>query len=177
MYYSGIDQHKRDCMITTYDADGHRVKQQRVPNSRNRLRRSFTEFTGPHQAVVESTGFWYWLADLLEELGVELTLAHAARLKAIAAAKVKTDRLDSDLLAQLLRVDLIPAAHRIAREARGPRDLLRLRPRLVGKRVSCLNSLERIREKYHVSRRDELDSWYRQQAWQPRPARSPFRCE
>ncbi len=116
-------------------------------------------------------------ADLLEELGVELTLAHAARLKAIAAAKTKTDRLDSDLLAQLLRVDLIPAAHRIAREARGPRDLLRLRPRLVGKRVSCLNSLERIREKYHVSRRDELDSWYRQKAWQPRPARSPFRCE
>jgi hypothetical protein len=58
---------------------------------------------------------------------------------------------------------LIPAAHRIAREARGPRDLLRLRLRLVGKRVSCLNSLERIREKYHVSRRDELDPWYQQQ--------------
>ncbi len=93
MYYSGIDQHKRDCMITTYDANGHRVKQQRVPNSRVRLRRYFTGFSGPHQAVVESTGFWYWLADLLEELGVELTLAHATRLKAIAAAKVKTDRL------------------------------------------------------------------------------------
>ncbi len=163
MYYSGIDQHKRDCMITTYDADGRRVKQQRVPNSRDRLRRYFAEFTGPHRAVVESTGFWYWLADLLDELGVELTLAHATRLKAIAAAKVKTDRLDSDLLAQLLRADLIPAAHRIAREARGPRDLLRLRLRLVGKRVSCLNSLERIREKYHVSRRDQLDPWSQQQ--------------
>ena len=65
--------------------------------------------------MVESTGFWYWLAGLLEELGVELTLAHATRLKAIAAAKVKTERLDSDLLAQLLRADLIPAAHRIGR--------------------------------------------------------------
>ena len=39
MYYSGIDQHKRDCMITTYDGDGQRVKQQRVPNSREQLRR------------------------------------------------------------------------------------------------------------------------------------------
>ncbi len=56
MYYSGIDQHKRDCLITTYDDAGHRVKQQRVPNSRERLRRYFTQFEGPHQAVVESTG-------------------------------------------------------------------------------------------------------------------------
>ena len=163
MYYSGIDQHKRDCMITTYDGDGHRVKQQRVPNSRPPLRRYFSAFPGPHRAVVESTGFWYWLADLLDDLGVELTLAHATRLKAIAAAKVKTDRLDSDLLAQLLRAGLIPEAHRIAREARGPRDLLRLRVRLVEKRVSCLNSLERIREKHHDANRDPLDAWYQHQ--------------
>ena len=89
MYYSGIDQHKRDGMITTYDAAGHRVKQQRVPNHRPWLRAYFVQFHGPHHAVVESTGFWYWLAELLDELGVELTLAHATRLKAIAAAKVK----------------------------------------------------------------------------------------
>lgn len=163
MYYSGIDQHKRDCMITTYDASGQRVKQERVPNVRARLRAYFTAFQGQHAAVVESTGFWYWLADLLEELGVELTLAHATRLKAIAAAKVKTDRLDSDLLARLLRAGLIPTAHRIARADRGPRDLLRLRLRLVEKRVSCLNSLERLREKFHVTRREALDPWYRHQ--------------
>lgn len=163
MYYSGIDQHKRDCMITTYDADGHRVKQQRIPNDRHRLRTYFAQFAGPHRAVVESTGFWYWLADLLEELGVELTLAHATRLKAIAAAKVKTDKLDSDLLAQLLWAGLIPAAHQIARAARGPRDLMRLRVRLVEQRTSCANSLERIREKFHVARRDQLDPWYQHQ--------------
>lgn len=160
MYYSGIDQHKHDCMITTYDGAGHRVKQQRVPNARERLRRYFAQFEGPHHAVVESTGFWYWLADVLDDIDVELTLAHATRLKAIAAAKVKTDRVDSDLLAQLLRAGLIPAAHCIAREARGPRDLVRLRVRLVEKRTSCLNSLERIREKFHVTRRDHLDPWY-----------------
>ncbi len=41
MYYSGIDQHKRDCLITTYDDGGQRVKQQRVPNDRQRLRSYF----------------------------------------------------------------------------------------------------------------------------------------
>lgn len=161
MFYSGIDQHKRDCLITTYDEAGHRVKQQRVANSREQLRRYFAQFKGPHQAVVESTGCWYWLADLLDELGVDLILAHATRLKAIATAKVKSDRIDSNLLAQLLRAGLIPAAHRIARDQRGPRDLLRLRVRLVEKRRSCRNSLERVREKFHVQRRDQLDPWYR----------------
>ena len=58
MYYTGIDPHTRDCLLTTYDDAGHRVKQQRVPNARERLRQYFTGFTGPHQAVVESTGFW-----------------------------------------------------------------------------------------------------------------------
>jgi hypothetical protein len=37
-----------------------------------------------HQAVVESTGAWYWLADRLGSLEVELVLAHATRVKAIA---------------------------------------------------------------------------------------------
>jgi hypothetical protein len=106
MSFSGIDQHKRDRVITTYAADGQRVKQQRVPNEPARLRAYFAAFPGPHRAVVESTGFWYWLADLLDDLGVDLVLAHAPRLKAIAAAKVKTDHLDADLLAQLLRADL-----------------------------------------------------------------------
>ena len=39
-------------------------------NDWQRLRSYFAQFAGPHQAVVESTGFWYWLADLLDELGV-----------------------------------------------------------------------------------------------------------
>jgi hypothetical protein len=60
--------------------------------------------------VVESTGAWYWLADLLARLEVDLVLAHATRVKAIAAAKVKTDKVDSVTLALLLRADLIPRA-------------------------------------------------------------------
>lgn len=48
----------------------------------------------------------------------------ATRLKAVSAAKVKTDKVDSDVLARLLGADLIPEAHMIGRDQRGPRDLL-----------------------------------------------------
>jgi len=33
MWYSGIDQHQRDSVLTTYGPSGPRVKQARVPNS------------------------------------------------------------------------------------------------------------------------------------------------
>jgi transposase len=164
MFYSGIDQHKRDSYITTYGPDGEVVKQQRVPNSPLLLHRYFAQFAGPHRAVVESTGSWYWLADLLQTQHIHLTLAHATRLKAISAAKVKTDKVDSDVLALLLRADLIPEAHMIDHERRAPRDLMRTRLRLVEKCSSAKNSIERLLEKFNVDTVTELDALYRLQA-------------
>jgi transposase len=165
MWYSGSDQHKALSLITTYGAEGLRVKQARVASSALTLQQYFAEFPGPHQAVVESTGGWYGLADRLTALGVELVLAHATRVKAIAAAKVKTDKVDPDTLALLLRADLIPRAHMIRPEARGPRDLMRTRLRVVEKVVSAQNSIDRLLEKFHLEDVAQLnDELYQLQA-------------
>ncbi|MGH7547577.1 MAG: IS110 family transposase [Gemmatimonadales bacterium] len=164
MWYSGIDQHKRDCVITTYGPDGPRVKQARVLTTPLALQQYCAEFPGPQKAVVESTGGWYGLADVLQALGVELVLAHATRLKAISAAKVKTDQVDSDVLALLLRAGLIPEAHMIRPEQRGPRDLMRTRLRLVEKCVSAQNSIDRLLEKFNVQTVAELAALYQLQA-------------
>ena len=131
MWYSGIDQHKQSSVITTYGPEGPVVKQARLPSTPLALQQYFAQFPGPHQAVVESTGGWYWLADVLATLGVNLVVAHATRLKAISAAKVKTDQVDADTMALLLRAGLIPEAHMIRPEQRGPRVLMRTRLRLV----------------------------------------------
>lgn len=56
--------------------------------------------------------------DLLEAEGIDLSLAHAKFVKAISYAKVKTDKVDAHTLAQLLRVGLIPEAHKISSEMR-----------------------------------------------------------
>ena len=49
MFYSGIDQHKRDSFITTYDDRGAIVKQERVPNTPLAMQRYFAQFAGPSQ--------------------------------------------------------------------------------------------------------------------------------
>lgn len=164
MFYSGIDQHKLSSVITTLAADGQRVAQATVPNDRRVLRQYFAQFPGPHRAVVESTGRWYWLRDLLVPAGVDLELAHAKLLKAIAYAKVKTDAVDADTLAQLLRADLIPHAHMIADAMRAPRDVLRTRLQLVERHVRCEHTRGALLEKFNVPDVTQLPPLYQLQA-------------
>jgi transposase len=151
MYYSGVDLHSDNCYITTVDENGSVVKQQRVENNNELLLDYFRSLPGSHQAVVESTTGWYWLNDLLQDNGIELVLAHAKYLKAISYAKVKTDKVDSQTLAILLRQDLIPRAHKISRELRALRDTMRIRLRLVQQRSDTLRRLKSIQAKFNGS--------------------------
>lgn len=164
MSYSGIDQHKLDSTIPPYHVLGERVGPRRLRNDRSAILKYFTPSPGPHRAVVESTGGWSWLRNLLAPTGVDLPLAHATRLKALSRATVKTDAIDSDTLAQLGQADLIPPAYMIRPEWRGARDLLRTRLRLVSKRTSCRNSVHRLLEKFNVADGTALPPIYQLQA-------------
>jgi transposase len=149
MYYSGIDLHSDNCYITTIDDNGVIVKRERVENNNTLVLDYFHSLPGTHQAVVESTTGWYWLNDLLQDNDIDLVLAHAKYLKAISYAKVKTDKVDSQTLAILLRQGLIPQAHKISRELRGLRDTMRIRLRLVQQRTACRVRLGSIRTKFN----------------------------
>lgn len=151
MYYSGIDLHSDNSYITTMDDNGTIVKRQRVANDDKLVLEYFHSLPDPHKAVVESTTGWYWLDDLLTDNGIELILAHAKYLKAICYAKVKTDKIDSKTLALLLRLGLIPRAHKISRELRGLRDTMRIRLRLVQQRTTCLQRLYSIQANFNGS--------------------------
>jgi len=151
MFYSGIDLHKNMSVITTIDDNGIIIKQQKLANDEYLILNYFFSIGKQHRAVVESTSNWYWLCDLLNNHRIEIVLAHAKYLKAIAYAKVKTDKIDSHTLAQLLRINMIPVAHQIDPSLRGLRDLMRARLRFVNKKTSCLNSVHRLLDKYNLS--------------------------
>ena len=150
-YYSGIDLHKRTSYFTTVDEDGKVVKEANLKNHRSAIRAYFASLPGSHKAVVESTFNWYWLADLLRDQNISLELAHAKYLKAITYAKVKTDKVDAHTMAQLLRIDMIPQAHKISPELRSSRDVLRSRLRLVQKRIAASNAITLLCDKFNVN--------------------------
>lgn len=165
-YYTGIDLHKRTAYLTTIDERGQVAGQKKLPCRRKALRQYFASFEAEsrHEAAVETTIGWYWVADLLKEEGVDLKLAHAKYLKAISYAKVKTDKVDSETLAQLLRTGMIPEAHQISPQLRGKRDTLRTRLALVERRSSALQSIQTLLQKLNVEDVEDLPPLYQQQA-------------
>jgi len=152
--YTGLDLHKRSLTAATLDTDGTLIDEQKLPCHPDALRLYFAEHAagpgGQHRAVVECTTGWYWVKDVLATTDVDVHLAHAKGVKAIAAAKVKTDSADARMLAHLLRADLLPEAHMISDEMRPLRDVLRTRLTLVERRVGALNSVARLLEKMNV---------------------------
>jgi transposase len=151
MLLHSIDLHKQVLQLATMYADGEEVVcETRIPARHDLLRAYLAQWPGlRHRVVVETTGSWYWVHDVLREQGAELKLAHATKVEAITGAKVKTDHADARTLLTMLRLNMVPEAHVISPELRELRDLLRLRLRLVEKRTSVMNSIARLLEKYN----------------------------
>jgi len=161
MFYTGIDLHKATSYLTTVDDSGNILKRQNIRNHPINFQHYFSSIPGQHKATVETTGSWYWVADLFQKMDIDLVLAHAKFIKAIAYAKVKTDKVDSHILAQLLRMDFIPTAHQIDPDKRELRDLMRTRLRLAHKRTSAINSMCRILEKFNLDSPEHLSDAYK----------------
>jgi transposase len=102
------------------------------------------EIDGESKIALEATYGWEWLADLLEQAGYELHLAHPLGTKAIASARVKTDSVDALTLAHLLRTDLLPEPSIAPREVRDLRDLLRHRVALTHMRSALKNRVHAL---------------------------------
>ncbi len=139
------------------------VKQKNLKNNPFEILNYFHQLKGEHSTTVETTGGWYWLSELLKEHNIPLKLAHAKYVKAIAYAKVKTDKVDSHILAQLLRMNFIPEANKIDEDLRPLRDTLRARLRLTQKRTSALNFMNRMLEKFNISSPSDLSVEYQLQ--------------
>jgi len=163
MYYTGIDLHKLTSYLTTVDSSGKIIKQENLKNNDFNFVQYFKSLRGKHKATVESTMTWYWLNDLLTTMKIPLVLAHAKYVKAIAYAKVKTDKVDSHILAQLLRMDYIPEAHKITGEKRVLRDALRARLKIVQRHTGITNSMHLLLAKYNYTSSEELEGIARYQ--------------
>jgi transposase len=139
----GIDLHRRRSQIAIIDEHGELTLQKRIATSRE----TFTELLGDPDSThvaLEATYGWEWLAELLEDAGFDVHLAHPLRTRAIAAARVKTDAVDARTLAHLLRTGLLPEAYIAPPELRDLRDLLRHRATLVHLRTSIKNRVHAL---------------------------------
>lgn len=131
MLYLGVDVHKKNCWVTVLEQDGHEREQRKLSMERSALLGYFGKVDKPAQLAVEATFNWYYFLNVVEPLGFELHLVHPQKTKAIASARIKHDKLDSRILAQLLRAGFIAEAWIAPPRVREQRQLLRHRTRTV----------------------------------------------
>ncbi len=128
----GIDVHKKMCQAAVLDEDGKLLDELRFPNDPEGIEEfaaKLTSFRDEVLAVVESTGnLWIPIHDRLEKRGVDVALSNPSKTRIISEAKVKTDRRDTNILASLLRADMLCTCYVPGEELRSRRELLRQRP-------------------------------------------------
>jgi transposase len=145
MIHIGVDLHQRFCYMTALEARGKMLQAGAVSNEKLALRKYFRQFgTEPVQVAVEACGFWPAFREVVEPEVKRLVLVHPQRVKAIASAKLKNDRVDSATLAQLLRCDLLPESWQADRDTQARRQQVRLRTTLVRQRTRLKNQVHAV---------------------------------
>lgn len=145
MIHVGVDLHQRFCYMTALEARGKILQAGTVTNEKLALRRYFRQFGGKEvQVAVEACGFWPAFREVVEPEVKRLVLVHPQRVKAIASAKLKNDRVDSATLAHLLRCDLLPESWKADRGTQARRQQVRLRATLVRHRTRLKNQVHAV---------------------------------
>ena len=142
--YVGIDVHRKRSQVAVVAEDGKVQLNKNVVNGSEPMLRLIGDLAPGTPVAFEAAFGWGWLAELLEDYGFEAHLVHPLRCKAIASARLKNDKVDAAILAQLLRADLLPEAWIAPAKVRQLRALLRHRVGLVRLGTSLRNRIHAV---------------------------------
>ena len=144
MIHVGVDLHQRFCYVTALDASGRVLQQGKVANEATALRQWARSLSQPAQVVMEACGFWPAFQRALGDEVARVVMVHPQRVKAIAAARLKNDRVDAATLAHLSRCDLLPRAWMADEATQQARLRVRLRVALGRQRTRVKNLLHAV---------------------------------
>ena len=140
-HYIGFDVHKKTVSYCVKAADGKILEEGKLAARRATLREFAGKRSRPWQGAMEATLFSGWIYDTLQPFAQELQMGHPAMMKAIGAAKKKSDRLDARKIADLVRCNLLPACYVASPEVRELRRILRYRNLVVAQAVRVKNRI------------------------------------
>jgi transposase len=145
----GLDLGDRNSWYCVLDEAGQIQLEQRVRTNATALREVFSVM--PRSRIALEIGTHSpWISRLLSELGHEVIVANARKVRLIGESRKKDDRLDAQTLARLARIDpelLYPVKHRSAK-AQADLTLIRARAGLVRARTGLVNTARGLAKSY-----------------------------
>ena len=157
--YCGVDFHARKQTISYLTTEAGEIQQLELQHEKlAEIRTFYAELRRLGAVVVgfESSGYAAWFEELLEELGCEIWIGHAAEIRRCARRRQKNDRRDAELILELMLRGDFPRLHRFSPESRQVLQQLRYRHRLVKLRTIVLNSLQFMATSRGVALRTKL---------------------
>lgn len=144
--YIGMDLHKNFLQIAIIDNQGKVIKNSRIENDHNQIGNFFRHIKPDNTKVVmESSSVWYNIYRYLtDEKKLDVVLSNPIKTKAIASAKIKTDKIDAKTLADLLRGGYVATCYVPDRDVMDLRELVRHRAFLVRVRTKMKNRIHGI---------------------------------
>jgi len=171
MLIIGCDLHTRTQQIAMLDTETGELVERRLEHENGEAKRFYEGLQEPALVGMESTGYALWFAALLAELGHELVVGDAAKIRAMEPRKQKHDRRDAAHLLNLLVRGDFPRLWLPSVEERDVRVLLEHRHQLVELRTRAKNGLQAIALNYGLARRSRLWSERGQAELQKLPLR------
>ena len=103
----GLDVHREFAQIAVWE-DGVVRQAGRVPTTPEGLRELADSLLPTDEVALEATCNTWAIVKLLEDRVAKVVVSNPMKTRAIAEAKVKTDKVDAAILAQLLAADYLP---------------------------------------------------------------------
>ena len=149
----GIDVHKKRCVAAIKGKSSELLEQTDFENTARGIsgfiRHVKDRYGGPMRAACESTGnYWIRTHDMLEDAGIKTSLLHPAKTKVIAYARLKDDKVDSEVRSDLLRSDMIYESFVPDSYYRDLRNLTKVRVKFTRKSTETKNMAYAILAKY-----------------------------
>jgi len=129
------------------DSSGKEISNKSVSNKPETLAHYFAHIPAPFDLALETTYNWYFFVDLAEQYASNVYLANALALKAFAKYHKKTDAIDANLIASVLRKGYLPTVTIPDQKTRHMRELLRYRMHLVRDRARTIVRLKSLLDK------------------------------
>ena len=145
MPFAAFDLHKKEVEAVILSDLGELTHRERFPTTRAALldfaKRKLTTDT---QLALEATTNTWPVVELLRPFVHSITVSNPMKTRAIAEAKIKTDKIDALILAQLLRLNYLPAVWCPDPETQTLRRLSTERTMLVNDRTRVKNRIHSI---------------------------------
>ncbi len=156
MLIIGCDFHPGFQQVAIFDNRTGEIEEKRLAH-REEAEGFYRSLSGEQVLLgMEACGHYPWFERLLAELGCELQLGDAARIRASEVRKQKTDRRDAARILDLLLTGQFPAIWVPSLEERDARQLLVHRHKQVQARTRTKNQLQAMALSHGVQKKRKL---------------------